>query len=229
MSTQAIQQMVNFIKQEAKEKCEEIMIKAEEEFNQEKTRHVQEKRASIKKEMERKFKQVENQRRIAFSNEVNAARLKVLQSRDEVVNQVKTVVMNELFKLGDANSAGYKDLCQKLILQGMYQLNEAVVVVRCRKSDVSIVQSAAGEASKAYKAAMGKECKVDVDKENLPAKDDPAAPCAGGVRLFTPDFAISCDNTLNGRMDVVLSQKMPEIKILLFGRSATRTHIDTDM
>jgi hypothetical protein len=30
----AIKQMVDFIKQEAKEKCEEIMIKAEEEFNQ---------------------------------------------------------------------------------------------------------------------------------------------------------------------------------------------------
>jgi hypothetical protein len=29
--------------------------------------------------------------------------------------------------------------------------------------------------------------------------------------------------------DVVLAQKMPEIKIMLFGRSATRTHIDVDM
>jgi len=41
---QAIQQMVNFIKQEAKEKCEEILIKAEEEFNQEKNRIVQDER-----------------------------------------------------------------------------------------------------------------------------------------------------------------------------------------
>jgi hypothetical protein len=29
--------------------------------------------------------------------------------------------------------------------------------------------------------------------------------------------------------DVVLAQKMPDIKIMLFGRSATRTHIDVDM
>ncbi len=106
---------------------------------------------------------------------------------------------------------------------------------------------------------------------------------AGGVKLYTPDFNISVDNTLNGRLgalfflthapasdacvschamyaligiscasyvlvlaltsvqkkkcgaflffftDVVLAQKMPDIKIMLFGRSATRTHIDVDM
>ena len=73
------------------------------------------------------------------------------------------------------------------------------------------------------------ECKVEIDKESLPAKDDPVSPCAGGVKMFNADFMISVDNTLNGRMDVVLAQKMPDIKIMLFGRSATRTHLDTDM
>eukprot|EP00277_Geminigera_cryophila_P014097 CAMPEP_0179449456 /NCGR_PEP_ID=MMETSP0799-20121207/33415_1 /TAXON_ID=46947 /ORGANISM="Geminigera cryophila, Strain CCMP2564" /LENGTH=228 /DNA_ID=CAMNT_0021242543 /DNA_START=70 /DNA_END=756 /DNA_ORIENTATION=+ len=226
---QAIQQMVNFIKQEAKEKCEEILIKAEEEFNQEKNRIVQDERTKVKKEMERKFKQVEIQRRISFSNEVNASRLKVLTSRDEVVNQVKTVVMNELYKLGEPSSQGYKDLCSKLCLQGMYRLNEPTVVIKCRKADVSVVQGAMVEAAKSFKSAVGKECKVELSPENLPPKDDAIAPCAGGVKLMTPDGNISVDNTLNGRMDVVLAQKMPEIKIMLFGRSATRTHLDTDM
>jgi len=221
--------MVNFIKQEAKEKCEEIMIKADEEFHQEKNRIVQDEKAKVKKEMERKFKQVEIQRRISFSNEVNDSRLKVLKSRDEVVNQVKTVVMNELYKLGDPSSQGYKDLCNKLVLQGLYQLNETTVLVRCRKSDASIVQGAMGDAAKAFKSAVGKEVKLELDKESLPPKDDAISPCAGGVKLLTPDYKICVDNTLNGRMDVVLAQKMPDIKIMLFGRSATRTHIDTDM
>jgi hypothetical protein len=35
------------------------------------------------------------------------SRLKVLLARDEVVNQVKTVVMAELFKLGDQPSIVY--------------------------------------------------------------------------------------------------------------------------
>jgi len=228
-STKAIQQMVQFIEQEATEKCIEIEIKANEEHQLELNRITMEETAKVRKEMERKHKQVEIQRRISFSNEVNKCRVQVLMARDEVVNQVKTVVMNELYKLGDPASGGYKDLCQKLILQGLYQLNETTIVVRCRKSDVSVVQGAMSEAAKAFKSAMGKEVKLDLDKENLPAKDDSLAPCAGGVKLYTPDFNISVDNTLNGRLDVVLAQKMPDIKIKLFGRSLTRTHIDTDM
>ena len=70
--------------------------------------------------------------------------------------------------------------------------------------------------------------------------------CAGGVKLYTPDHMICCDNTLNARLDVVLSQvrlaplarfvvmvlasqKLPDVKIALFGRSASRVHIDVEM
>ena len=45
--------------------------------------------------------------------------------------------MNELYKLGDPSSQGYKDLCNKLVLQGLYQLNETTVLVRCRYSSSS--------------------------------------------------------------------------------------------
>jgi len=41
--------------------------------------------------------------RIAFSNEVNASRLKVLTARDEVLSSVKAVVTNEL---GETRSPG---------------------------------------------------------------------------------------------------------------------------
>ena len=109
-------------------------------------------------------------------------------------------------------------------------------------------------------STLAQECKVEVDKESLPAKDDPINPCAGsllcprslalapsrallppapacsraraeaarargadaathgglagGVKMFNADYQISVDNTLNGRMDVVLAQKMPDIKVL---------------
>jgi V-type H+-transporting ATPase subunit E len=51
----------------------------------------------------------------------------------------------------------------------------------------------------------------------------------GGVKLTNKAGTITVDNTLNGRMEVVLQQQLPDIKIALFGRSATRTHIDRDM
>ena len=39
-------------------------------------------------------------------------------------------------------------------------------------------------------------------------QDDAVSPCAGGVKLLTPDYKLCVDNTLNGRMDVVLAQKV---------------------
>ncbi|EKX35382.1 vacuolar ATP synthase subunit [Guillardia theta CCMP2712] len=228
-TNKAITQMVSFIKQEAQEKAQEINIKAEEEFNIEKLRLVEEQKVKVKAEFDRKLKQVEIQKRIAFSNEVNASRLRVLTSRDEVVNQVKTVVMNELNKLGDASAPGYKEMCQKLVLQGLYQLMEPAVVVRCRKSDQGVVQGVLKDAANQFTNATGNKCDVTLDKDFLPDKNDPTAPCAGGVKLYTPDHMICCDNTLNARLDVVLSQKLPDVKIALFGRSASRVHIDVEM
>lgn len=56
--------MVAFIEQEANEKAEEIEAKAEEEFNIEKGRLVQEQRLKIMEFYEKKEKQVELKRRM---------------------------------------------------------------------------------------------------------------------------------------------------------------------
>merc|ERR1712127_747481 len=83
-----IKQMMGFIEQEANEKVEEIDAKAEEEFNIEKGRLVQQQRLKIMEFYERKEKQVELQKKIQSSNLLNQARLKVLQARDEHVANV---------------------------------------------------------------------------------------------------------------------------------------------
>eukprot|EP00285_Hemiselmis_virescens_P005825 CAMPEP_0173385504 /NCGR_PEP_ID=MMETSP1356-20130122/8105_1 /TAXON_ID=77927 ORGANISM="Hemiselmis virescens, Strain PCC157" /NCGR_SAMPLE_ID=MMETSP1356 /ASSEMBLY_ACC=CAM_ASM_000847 /LENGTH=230 /DNA_ID=CAMNT_0014341331 /DNA_START=109 /DNA_END=801 /DNA_ORIENTATION=+ len=221
-----IKQMVEFIKQEANEKAHEILIKAEEEFNIEKLRLVEQEKIKVKSEYESKHKQIEIKRRIAFSNEVNSNRLKILTARDEVVSSVKAVVSNELAKIGEPSNAAYKDLMIKLTVQGLFQMMETAVVMRVRATDVSIANSIIKEACAQYKSGTGKEVTITVDKENLPKKDDAISPCFGGVKLLTSDLQIAVDNTLNGRLDVVLAQKMPDTKIALFGRSATRRHID---
>lgn len=221
-----IKQMVEFIKQEANEKAHEILIKAEEEFNIEKLRLVEQEKVKVKTEYDRKHKQIEIQKRIAFSNEVNASRLKVLQSRDEVLSSVKAVVGNELGKIGDPSNAAYKDLLTKLTVQGLYQMMEPVIVCRVRQSDSAVMSGILKDVAAQYKQGTGKDVQLSVDKEFLPKKDDAVSPCAGGVKLYTPDFKIAVDNTLNARFDVVLAQKLPDIKIALFGRSATRKHID---
>lgn len=60
--------MMAFIEQEANEKAEEIDAKAEEEFNIEKGRLVQEQRLKIMEFYEKKEKQVELQRRMLVPN-----------------------------------------------------------------------------------------------------------------------------------------------------------------
>merc|ERR1711894_130504 len=78
-----IKHMMAFIEQEANEKAEEIDAKAEEEFNIEKGRLVQQQRLKIMEYYERKEKQVELQKKIQSSNMLNNARLKVLKARDD--------------------------------------------------------------------------------------------------------------------------------------------------
>lgn len=73
--------MMAFIEQEANEKAEEIDAKAEEEFNIEKGRLVQQQRLKIMEYYEKKEKQVELQKKIQSSNMLNQARLKVGSSQ----------------------------------------------------------------------------------------------------------------------------------------------------
>lgn len=59
-----IQHMVSFIEQEAAEKANEILVKAEEEFNIEKGRIVQQEKLKIMQNYEKKEKQVDTQRKM---------------------------------------------------------------------------------------------------------------------------------------------------------------------
>uniref|UniRef100_A0A8D1M955 ATPase H+ transporting V1 subunit E1 n=1 Tax=Sus scrofa TaxID=9823 RepID=A0A8D1M955_PIG len=79
-----IKHMMAFIEQEANEKAEEIDVKAEEEFNIEKSRLVQTQRLEIMEYYEKKEKQIEQQKKIQMSNLMNQARLKVLRASDDL-------------------------------------------------------------------------------------------------------------------------------------------------
>ena len=105
-----------FIEQEANEKAEEIDAKAEEEFNIEKGRLVQQHRLKIMEYYERKEKQVELQKKIQSSNLLNQARLKVLKARDEHVGNVLSESKRQLAIVAK-DQAKYSKLIQGLIAQ----------------------------------------------------------------------------------------------------------------
>ena len=135
-----IKHMVAFIEQEASEKAEEIDAKAEEEFNIEKGRLVQQQRLKIMEYYERKEKQVELQKKIQSSNMLNQARLKVLKHRDDHVASVLEEAKQQLSGVV-RDRARYTEILQQLLTQAMCQLLEPALVVRCRQVDSQILES----------------------------------------------------------------------------------------
>ena len=87
--------MINWwlIFQEANEKAEEIDAKAEEEFNIEKGRLVQQQRLKIMEYYERKEKQVDLQKKIQSSNMLNAVSIKAYYSWIETDQQLKKIII----------------------------------------------------------------------------------------------------------------------------------------
>nr|GLL36776.1 V-type proton ATPase subunit E-like isoform X2 [Ipomoea trifida]GMD43160.1 V-type proton ATPase subunit E [Ipomoea batatas] len=216
-----IQQMVRFIRQEAEEKANEISVSAEEEFNIEKLQLVEAEKKKIRQEYERKTKQVEVRRKIEYSMQLNASRIKFLQAQDDVVNAMKESASKELLRVSEDKNA-YKRLLKGLIVQSLLKLQEPSVLLRCREMDVSLVKSVVEDAKREYieKDKTRRTPNITLDSVYLPPPPSGAnvhAPsCAGGVVLASQDGKIVFENTLNARLDVIFRRLLPEIRKQLY-------------
>lgn len=218
-----IQQMVRFIRQEAEEKANEISVSAEEEFNIEKLQLVEAEKKKIRLEYERKEKQVEVRRKIEYSMQLNASRIKVLQAQDDVVNAMKEAAAKELLKVSSEKNV-YRKLLKDLVVQSLLRLKEPAVLLRCRKEDLDMVENILNSAKEEYaeKAKVhAPEIIVDhsVYLPPAPSHHNAHGPfCSGGVVMASRDGKIVFENTLDARLDVVFRKKLPEIRKWLFGQ-----------
>lgn len=219
-----IQQMVRFIRQEAEEKANEISVSAEEEFNIEKLQLVEAEKKKIRQEYERKEKQVEVRRKIEYSMQLNASRIKVLQAQDDVVNSMKDAAAKELLNVSHDHHV-YRKLLKELIVQSLLRLKEPAVLLRCRKEDLNHVEHVVHSAKEEY----ADKAKVHAPEIVVDSVYLPAAPshhnahgpfCSGGVVLASRDGKIVFENSLDARLDVVFRKKLPEIRKQLFGQVA---------
>ncbi|KAL7165491.1 hypothetical protein ACSBR2_041220 [Camellia fascicularis] len=219
-----IQQMVRFIRQEAEEKANEISVSAEEEFNIEKLQLVEAEKKKIRQEYERKEKQVEVRRKIEYSMQLNASRIKVLQAQDDVVNSMKDAAAKELLNVSHDHHV-YRKLLKELIVQSLLRLKEPAVLLRCRKEDLNHVEHVVHSAKEEY----ADKAKVHAPEIVVDSIYLPAAPshhnahgpfCSGGVVLASRDGKIVFENSLDARLDVVFRKKLPEIRKQLFGQVA---------
>ncbi|KJE93862.1 V-type H+ ATPase subunit E [Capsaspora owczarzaki ATCC 30864] len=215
-----IKHMVAFINQEANEKATEMNFKAEEEFNIEKGRLVQQEKIKISAMYERKEKQVDIQKKISYSNELNQSRLRILSERDKHIQSIFNETQQQLAGIS-SNPDKYRKLLEGLLGQAFHQLLEENVTVRARKVDIALVEAAIPAAVKEYAVSTKKTVNVTVDKQNFLAAD-----IAGGVEVSARGGKISVVNTLENRLKLVYKQMLPEIRSSMFGESTTRKFFD---
>ena len=215
-----IKHMMAFIEQEANEKAEEIDAKAEEEFNIEKGRLVQQQRLKIMEYYEKKEKQVELQKKIQSSNMLNQARLRVLKVREDHVRNVLDEARKRLSEISQ-DVPQYKEIMKLLVLQGLCQLTEAHITIRVRQVDLSLVDSIIEPIQDAYKQITKKDVAIKIDQDNFLSPDS-----CGGVDLYAAKGRIKVSNTLETRLELIAQKLIPEIRSALFGSNPNRKFTD---
>lgn len=211
-----IQQMVNFILNEAKDKAEEIDAKAMEDFNIEKLKLIQQMKDKVRKEYALKAKKIETQRAISRSTAINKSRLRTIEERNTLLLQSVDMVKKSLSEVVKKTDQ-YKKIVTDLIVQGAIMLLEPQVTILCRKEDVGLVKSVIDDAQKKYAAeikaqanGVSKSVKLVVDESR------PLVGKIGGVIVQTEGGAIRVDNTLDTRLDLLVEKDKPTIRKILF-------------
>jgi len=210
-----INQMTNFILNEAKDKAEEISAAALQEYSLNKSKVLDEMRKSQIEKVQKDLKKIETSRAIAKSTAVNRSRLEKIKARQDVLGRISSLAREDLTaRLRSEAEMGA--FITKLIVQGMLMLVEDDVVVRCRATDDKVVQGAFKNAQDDYAQIILKETgatkatKLVLDSAKLDAK------CLGGVVLTCQEGSITVDNTIDSRLELVMEQAKPRIRKLLF-------------
>ncbi|RCI06836.1 V-ATPase V1 sector subunit E [Rhizopus stolonifer] len=192
-----------------------MFLKADEEFNIEKAKIVRQESLAIDAVFERKIKQAEVQKRIAQSNHINKARLRTLQERQQVLDDLFEEANKRIHDVSK-NKKKYNPLIKGLILQGAFSLMEPEIVIHCREQDVAKVNSALGSVADKYEEVMNTKPSFTVSEEYLPSTS------AGGVIMKGLYGKITVDNTLDARLDIVKDEMLPQIRVALFDHSPNR-------
>ncbi|KAI0339317.1 ATPase V1/A1 complex subunit E [Trametopsis cervina] len=206
--------MVAFIKQEAQEKAREIRVKADEEFAIEKAKLVKQEQQAIDAQFEKKRKNAEVAQKIAQSTLTNKSRLKLLQQREEHLQDLFGTARESISTLSSAEDR-YVQFLENIITQGMLALLETDVLVIVREKDVDIAKKASASAEKQYQEISGRTVSTKVQSG---LSDE----LAGGVTLIGANNRITLDNTLDERLRLLEDRMLPEIRYDLFGANPNR-------
>ncbi|KAH6981830.1 ATPase, V1/A1 complex, subunit E [Ilyonectria sp. MPI-CAGE-AT-0026] len=215
-----LRKMTAFIRQEAMEKAREIEIKANEEFEIEKSKLVRQETDAIDGQYEKKFKQATMSQQITRSTVANKTRLKVLGARQELLDSIFEDATKKLAD-GTKDKVKHQKALKGLILEGFYALNEPELQIKSRKKDFELVKKAIEEAAKEYKKEVGNDVAAKI------IEDDPLPDSlAGGVIIIGGDGKIEIDNTFETRLKLLEDSAAPAVREALFGKNPNRKFVD---
>jgi len=215
-----LRKMTAFIKQEAKEKAREIKIRADEDFQIEKTKLVRQDNDAIDALYQKKLKQASMTQQTTRSTVTNKMRLTVLSARQELVDSIFNEALNQLAAVVE-DMAKYQRTLTGLILEGFYAMNELELQIRAKESDYDAVRKAIDQASKEYKEQVGKDVSATIDEAN-----PLSAEIAGGIVILGGHGKIDIDNTLETRLQLLKSAAAPAVRADLFGKNPNREFYD---
>lgn len=212
--------MQAFIEKEAKEKAKEIRLKADEEYEIEKASIVRSETAAIDANYEAKLKKASLAQQITKSTIGNKTRLRILSSKDQILNEIFDAVEIELKNL-TKDKAKYLPILVGLIEEGVLALMENEVSIKIRQQDLEVAKEAIEIAAKSFAEKAGFDVLITINEKDFLSSD-----IAGGVAIVNGSGKIEVNNTLEERLKILSEEALPAIRLELFGPSATRKFFD---
>lgn len=215
-----LNKMQQFIRKEAEEKAREIELKANQEYEIEKTSIVRSETANIDANSADKLKKANLKQQITKSTIANKTRLKVLTQRQESLNEIFDQTKDALVKI-TKNKQQYKPIMHSLILEGLLKLLEESAIVRVTSQDRQLATELIAALTKEYKEITKRDVNIIVDSDNvLPAED------IGGAIVTDAASKIELNNTLQERLKLLSEEALPAIRLEMFGITKTRKFFD---
>uniref|UniRef100_A0A914BZN6 V-type proton ATPase subunit E n=1 Tax=Acrobeloides nanus TaxID=290746 RepID=A0A914BZN6_9BILA len=212
--------MIAYIDQESDEKVDEIQVRTDEEAKLEINKVVKQQTEKIAEFYARKFRQVDIQHKVHTSNTANHARIECLKERERLTNEVLDGARQDLSMIS-ADKNRYPHILKGLIMQGLLQLLEKEVILRCRKEDESLIENILQDILDEQEKICDFKTVVKIDNENFLGNN-----CSGGVELRTESGKIAVKSTLESRLELIAGQIMPQIRTALFGQNPNRAFFE---
>jgi len=216
-----IKQMVAFIRQEARDKAEEIEVRAKEECNVEVMKMTDREKAKMREEFKQREKRIEIENKITKQKVLDGYRMELLKAEDSKKTELKDMVKKRFANVVK-DSGKYKEFLKQAMIQAFLLIwDEEEVTVSCRKQDQKVVQSLMDSAMKEVKSRAQKECNTTLAMKAT--FNDKPINCSGGVIVSARGGKVVCDNTLDARLNIVMRTELPMVRERLFGKGRLTT------